>query len=59
MKAIQAGEVLDASSGFSAKRIGADTVKAAIAAARGETVTKEQIVPVTVIDEGNAASWKG
>lgn len=59
VKAIQAGEVLDASSGFSAKRIGADTVKAAVAAARGEQVRAEQIVPVTVVDEANAASWKG
>lgn len=59
VKAIQAGEVLDASSGFSAKRIGADTVKAAVAAARGEAVEPEQIVPVSVVDKTNAADWKG
>ncbi len=59
VKAIRAGDVLDASSGFSAKRIGADTVKAAVAAARGERVAKEQIVPVTVVDQANAAGWKG
>lgn len=59
VKAIQAGEVLDASSGFSAKAIGAATVKAATAAARGKKVNAEQIVPVTVVDKANASSWKG
>ena len=44
---------------WSAREIGADAVKAAVAAARGEPVEKETLVPVTVVDETNAADWKG
>jgi ribose transport system substrate-binding protein len=59
VKAIEQGRVLDADSGWSAKTIGSDTVKAAVAAARGQKLPPEQIVPVTVVDKANAASWKG
>jgi ribose transport system substrate-binding protein len=58
-KAILAGDVLDASVAWSARTIGADAVKAAVAAARGEAVQKSTMVPVTVVDESNAADWKG
>ena len=56
---ILAGGVADASVAWSAKEIGADAVKAAVAAARGEPVEKETLVPVTVVDKTNAASWEG
>jgi ribose transport system substrate-binding protein len=56
---IESGAVVDASVAWSARQIGADAVKAAVAAARGETVEKETLVPVTVVDESNAADWKG
>jgi ABC-type sugar transport system substrate-binding protein len=58
-KAIQAGKVLDASVAWSAHTIGSDAVKAAVAAARGEKVAPETMVPVTVVDASNAAAWKG
>lgn len=58
-QAIMEGKVLDASVAWSARTIGADAVKAAVAAARGEPVEKSTMVPVTVVDEGNAASWEG
>jgi len=58
-KAIQAGRVLDASVAWSARTIGMDAVKAAVAAAKGEPVERSTMVPVTVVDEGNAASWEG
>jgi ribose transport system substrate-binding protein len=58
-KAILAGNVLDASVAWSARTIGADAVKAAVAAARGEPVEKSTMVPVTVVDKSNAASWEG
>ena len=51
--------MIDASVAWSAREIGAEAVKAAVAAARGETVEKETIVPVTVVDETNAAAWEG
>lgn len=57
--AIKAGNILDASSGWSARTLGSEAVKAAIAAARGETVPPSRLVPVTVIDKTNADSWKG
>jgi ribose transport system substrate-binding protein len=57
--AIKAGNILDASSGWSARTLGSEAVKAAIAAARGETVPPSKLVPVTVIDKTNADSWKG
>jgi ABC-type sugar transport system substrate-binding protein len=56
---IMNGTVVDASVAWSAREIGADAVKAAVAAARGETVEKETLVPVTVVDEANAADWEG
>jgi ribose transport system substrate-binding protein len=56
---IQSGTVVDASVAWSAREIGADAVKAAVAAARGEQVEKETLVPVTVVDATNAAEWEG
>lgn len=56
---IQSGAVVDASVAWSAREIGADAVKAAVAAARGEPVEKETLVPVTVVDSSNAADWEG
>ena len=56
---IVGGGVADASVAWSAKEIGADAVKAAVAAARGEPVEPETLVPVTVVDKSNAASWEG
>jgi ABC-type sugar transport system substrate-binding protein len=56
---IKSGAGVDASVAWSAREIGADAVKAAVAAARGEPVEKETLVPVTVVDESNAADWKG
>jgi ribose transport system substrate-binding protein len=58
-KAILAGNVLDASVAWSARTIGADAVKAAVAAARDEPVEASTMVPVTVVDKSNAASWEG
>jgi ABC-type sugar transport system substrate-binding protein len=59
VKAIEAGDILDADSGWSGRTIGADAVKAAVKAARGEQLPPEHIIPVTVVDKTNAASWKG
>ena len=59
VKAIQGGKVLDASVAWSARTIGSEAVKAAVAAARGEEVEPETMVPVTVVDADNAAEWKG
>jgi ribose transport system substrate-binding protein len=59
VKAIETGNVLDASAAWSAKTIGADAVKAAVAAARGQAVKAEQMVPVHVVDKSNAAEWTG
>ena len=58
-KAILAGNVLDASVAWSARTIGADAVKAAVGAARGEPVEQSTMVPVTVVDASNAADWEG
>jgi ribose transport system substrate-binding protein len=59
VKAMEDGDVIDASVAWSAKEIGADAVQAAVAAARGEQVEKTTLVPVTVVDKANAASWDG
>ena len=59
VEAIKAGKVIDASAGWSAKQIGADAVKAAVAAARDQPVEAKQVVPVTVVDRDNAADWTG
>ena len=59
VRAIQSGEVMDASVAWSAKEIGADAVRAAVAAARKEPVEKRTLVPVTVVDKDNAAGWEG
>ena len=59
VEAIKAGNVIDASSGWSARTLGAEAVKAAIAAAKGEKVAPSRVIPVTVVDESNATSWKG
>jgi ABC-type sugar transport system substrate-binding protein len=56
---IVSGSGVDASVAWSAREIGGDAVKAAVAAARGETVEKETLVPVTVVDSSNAAEWEG
>jgi ABC-type sugar transport system substrate-binding protein len=59
VKAIEAGDILDADSGWSGRTIGAEAVKAAVKAARGEQLPPEHIIPVTVVDKTNASSWKG
>jgi ABC-type sugar transport system substrate-binding protein len=59
VKDIESGAVVDASVAWSAHEIGADAVKAAVAAARGERVEKQTLVPVTVVSKDNAAGWKG
>jgi ribose transport system substrate-binding protein len=59
VKAIEQGDILDADSGWSARTIGAEAVKAAVKAARGEQLPPAHIIPVTVVDKSNAASWKG
>ena len=59
VKAIEDGTVVDASVAWSAKEIGADAVKTAVAAARDQPVDKRTLVPVTVVDKSNAASWTG
>jgi ribose transport system substrate-binding protein len=59
VEAIKAGNIIDASSGWSARTLGSEAVKAAIAAARGEPVAPSKLVPVTVVDKTNADGWKG
>jgi ribose transport system substrate-binding protein len=59
VEAIKAGNIIDASSGWSARTLGAEAVKAAIAAAQGKTVPPSRVIPVTVVDKTNASSWKG
>ena len=59
VKDIESGVVIDASVAWSAKEIGADAVKTAVAAARDQPVDKRTLVPVTVVDKSNAASWTG
>lgn len=56
---IKNGDVVDASVAWSARELGADAVKAGVAAARREPVEKTTLVPVTVVDRDNAASWTG
>jgi ribose transport system substrate-binding protein len=59
VKDIQSGTVVDASVAWSARQLGADAVKAAVAAARKQPVEPKTLVPVTVVSAGNAAAWKG
>ena len=59
VEAIKAGNIIDASSGWSARTLGSEAVKAAIAAARGDPVAPSKLVPVTVVDKTNADGWKG
>jgi ribose transport system substrate-binding protein len=59
VKAIQDGDVIDASVAWSAREIGAEAVQATVAAARKEPVEKRTLVPVTVVDKNTAASWEG
>jgi ribose transport system substrate-binding protein len=59
VKDIESGTVVDASVAWSAHEIGADAVKAAVAAARKQAVEKTTLVPVTVVNADNAADWKG
>ena len=59
VQAIQAGNVMDASAGWSARELGAQALRSAVAAARGEDVPPERIIPVTVVDKENAAGWTG
>lgn len=59
VKDILAGTVVDASVAWSAREIGGDAVKAAVAAARDEAVEPKTLVPVTVVSADNAAEWTG
>jgi ribose transport system substrate-binding protein len=59
VEAILAGNVMDASAGWSARELGAEALRSAVAAARGEDVPPERIIPVTVVDKTNAAGWTG
>jgi ribose transport system substrate-binding protein len=59
VKDIQAGTVVDASVAWSARELGADAVKAAVAAARKQKPEQTTLVPVTVVSADNAADWKG
>jgi ribose transport system substrate-binding protein len=59
VKDIEAGTVVDASVAWSAREIGGDAVKAAVAAARKQAVEQQTLVPVTVVSADNAAAWKG
>jgi ABC-type sugar transport system substrate-binding protein len=59
VKDIESGTVVDASVAWSAREIGADAVKAAVAAARKRPVARQTLVPVTVVTKDNAAGWKG
>jgi ribose transport system substrate-binding protein len=59
VEAITSGNVVDASAGWSARALGGAAIKAAIAAAKGERVPPSEVIPVTVVDETNAADWKG
>ena len=59
VKDIEGGTVVDASVAWSARELGADAVKAAVAAARRQAVEKTTLVPVTVVSADNAAEWKG
>ena len=59
VKDIEAGNVIDASAGWSARQLGGEAVKEAIAAAQGKKLPPSRVVPVTVVDKTNAASWRG
>jgi ribose transport system substrate-binding protein len=56
---IKSGTVVDASVAWSARQLGGDAVKAAVAAARKQPVERKTLVPVTVVSADNAADWKG
>jgi ABC-type sugar transport system substrate-binding protein len=56
--AIKAG-TLDATAGWSAKELGAEAFKTALAAAKGEQAPKKKTIPTTVVDKTNADGWKG
>ena len=56
--AIKAG-TLDATAGWSAKDLGAEAFKTALAAAKGGQAPKQKTIPTTVVDETNADSWEG
>jgi ABC-type sugar transport system substrate-binding protein len=56
---IESGTVVDASVAWSAHELGADAVKAAVAAARHQRVAHTTLIPVTVVTKANAAAWKG
>jgi len=59
VKDILEGKVLDASAGWSAKTLGSMALTRAVIAARHGKLARQTIVPVTVVDKTNAASWKG
>jgi ribose transport system substrate-binding protein len=59
VKDIEQGNVIDASAGWSARQLGGEAVKEAIAAAQGKKLPPSRVVPVTVVDKTNAASWRG
>jgi ABC-type sugar transport system substrate-binding protein len=59
VKDIRSGTVVDASVAWSAHQLGADAVKAAVAAARHQKVARTTLIPVTVVSKDNAASWTG
>lgn len=59
VQAILSGNVMDASAGWSARELGAEALRSAVTAARGEDVPPERIIPVTVVDKENAADWNG
>jgi ribose transport system substrate-binding protein len=59
VKNIRAGGVMDASAGWSAKTLGSMALARAVAAARGQKLPKQTVVPVTVVDKTNARTWKG
>jgi ribose transport system substrate-binding protein len=56
--AIEAG-TLDATAGWSAKELGAEAFKTALAAAKGEEAPKQKTIATTVVDKDSAASWEG
>ena len=59
VQAIKSGDVVDASVAWSARQIGAEAVRAAVAAARDQSPEPRTLVPVTVVEADNAGKWKG
>jgi ribose transport system substrate-binding protein len=59
VQAILSGNVMDASAGWSARELGSEALRAAVAAARDEQLAPERIIPVTDVDKDNAADWDG